>query len=83
MSLGEDDIDEDLVRSARSVVVTGTHLSHPLTEAAVLKALRIAREAGINTALDIDYRPNLWGVAGHGEGESRFKPPSMNSICFR
>jgi 5-dehydro-2-deoxygluconokinase len=22
--------------------------------------------------LDIDYRPNLWGVAGHGEGESRF-----------
>jgi 5-dehydro-2-deoxygluconokinase len=72
MALCEDDIDEDLIRSARSVVVTGTHLSHPLTEAAVLKALRIAREAGIKTALDIDYRPNLWGVAGHGEGESRF-----------
>ena len=72
MALCEDDIDEDLVRSARSVVVTGTHLSHPLTEAAVLKSLRIAREAGIKTALDIDYRPNLWGVAGHGEGESRF-----------
>ncbi len=30
------------------------------------------RNAGIKTALDIDYRPNLWGVAGHGEGESRF-----------
>ena len=38
----------------------------------MLKALRSAREAGIKTALDIDYRPNLWGVAGHGEGESRF-----------
>jgi 5-dehydro-2-deoxygluconokinase len=72
MALCEDDIDEDLVRSARSFVVTGTHLSHPRTEAAVLKALRIARDAGIKTALDIDYRPNLWGVAGHGEGESRF-----------
>ena len=24
------------------------------------------------TALDIDYRPNLWGLAGHGDGESRF-----------
>jgi 5-dehydro-2-deoxygluconokinase len=72
MALGEDDIDEDLVRSARSVVVTGTHLSNARTEAAVLKALRIARNAGIKTALDIDYRPNLWGVAGHGEGESRF-----------
>ena len=72
MALCQDDIHEDFVRSARSVVVTGTHLSHPRTEAAVLKALRIAREAGIKTALDIDYRPSLWGVAGHGEGESRF-----------
>jgi 5-dehydro-2-deoxygluconokinase len=26
----------------------------------------------MQTGLDIDYRPNLWGVAGHGEGESRF-----------
>ena len=37
-----------------------------------MKALRLARENGARTALDIDYRPNLWGVAGHGEGESRF-----------
>jgi 5-dehydro-2-deoxygluconokinase len=34
--------------------------------------LNIARDAGMQTALDIDYRPNLWGVAGHGDGESRF-----------
>ncbi|WP_375691784.1 5-dehydro-2-deoxygluconokinase [Pseudooceanicola sp. LIPI14-2-Ac024] len=72
MALCEDDIDPDFVTSARAVVATGTHLSHPRTEAAVLKALHLARGAGIRTALDIDYRPNLWGVAGHGEGESRF-----------
>ncbi|WP_417691204.1 bifunctional 5-dehydro-2-deoxygluconokinase/5-dehydro-2-deoxyphosphogluconate aldolase [Roseibium sp.] len=72
MALCEDDIDADFIRSARSVVATGTHLSHPKTEKAVLKALRIARESGLKTALDIDYRPNLWGVAGHGDGESRF-----------
>lgn len=72
MGLSEDDIDPDFIRQARSVVATGTHLSHPRTEAAVLKALRIAREDGMRTALDIDYRPNLWGVAGHGDGESRF-----------
>jgi 5-dehydro-2-deoxygluconokinase len=30
----------------------------------------IAREGGARTALDIDYRPNLWGLAGHGAGES-------------
>lgn len=72
MALCEDDIDPDFVTSARAVVATGTHLSHPQTEAAVLKALNIARANGVQTALDIDYRPNLWGVAGHGEGESRF-----------
>ncbi|MEX0285729.1 MAG: 5-dehydro-2-deoxygluconokinase [Paracoccaceae bacterium] len=72
MGLTEDDIDPAYIHSARAVVATGTHLSHPRVEAATLKALRIAREAGAQTALDIDYRPNLWGVAGHGDGESRF-----------
>lgn len=72
MGLTVDDIDPDYIRSARSVVATGTHLSNPQVEAATLKALEIAREAGLKTALDIDYRPNLWGVAGHGDGESRF-----------
>ncbi len=72
MALCEEDIDEDFIASARALVVTGTHLSHPRTEAAVIKALRLARRHGLRTALDIDYRPNLWGVASHGEGESRF-----------
>jgi 5-dehydro-2-deoxygluconokinase len=72
MGLTANDIDPDFIRSARAVVATGTHLSHPQVEAATLKALELAREAGMQTALDIDYRPNLWGVAGHGDGESRF-----------
>lgn len=72
MALCEADIDPALIGDARAVVATGTHLSHPRTEAAVLKALRLARETGAQTALDIDYRPNLWGLAGHGDGESRF-----------
>ena len=72
MGLTVEDIDPDFIRSARAVVATGTHLSHPQVEAATLKALEIARDAGMQTALDIDYRPNLWGVAGHGDGESRF-----------
>lgn len=72
MALCEDDIDPAFITSARAVVATGTHLSHPQVEAATLKALNIARENGIQTALDIDYRPNLWGLAGHDAGESRF-----------
>ena len=72
MGLAEADIDEGFIAEARAVLATGTHLSHPRTEAAVMKALKLARKHGARTALDIDYRPNLWGVAGHGEGESRF-----------
>jgi 5-dehydro-2-deoxygluconokinase len=72
MALCEDDIDPALIADSRAVVATGTHLSHPRTEAAVLKALRLARENGGRTALDIDYRPNLWGLAGHEAGEERF-----------
>ncbi|SMX38197.1 bifunctional 5-dehydro-2-deoxygluconokinase/5-dehydro-2-deoxyphosphogluconate aldolase [Maliponia aquimaris] len=72
MALCEDDIDPAFITQARAVVATGTHLSHPRTEAAVLKALSIARENGMLTGLDIDYRPNLWGLAGHGAGEERF-----------
>ena len=72
MALCEDDIDPNFIAEAGCVLATGTHLSHPRTEAAVLKALRLARGNGSRTALDIDYRPNLWGLSGHGDGENRF-----------
>ena len=72
MALEEGDIDPAFIAEAGCVCATGTHLSNPRTEAAVLKALRLARENGAKTALDIDYRPNLWGLAGHGAGESRY-----------
>ena len=72
MALCEDDVDEGFIASSRAVVATGTHLSHPRTAAAVLKALNLARKHGGQTALDIDYRPNLWGLSGHGDGENRF-----------
>ncbi|MEJ5021702.1 5-dehydro-2-deoxygluconokinase [Ochrobactrum vermis] len=72
MALCEEDIDPAFIAESGCVLATGTHLSHPKTEAAVLKALRLARENGSRTALDIDYRPNLWGLSGHGDGENRF-----------
>ncbi|MCV6574726.1 MAG: 5-dehydro-2-deoxygluconokinase [Cohaesibacter sp.] len=72
MALCEEDIDPAFIAEARCVVATGTHLSNPLTEAAVLKALKLARANGARTALDIDFRPNLWGLSGHDDGENRF-----------
>lgn len=72
MALCEDDIDPDFIAEAGCVLATGTHLSHPRTAAAVIKALKLARENNSRTVLDIDYRPNLWGLSGHGDGENRF-----------
>jgi 5-dehydro-2-deoxygluconokinase len=72
MALSEDDIDPAFIGSSRAVLVTGTHFSKANTEAAQRKAMRIAREHGGKIIFDIDYRPNLWGLAGHGAGEARY-----------
>lgn len=71
-ALCEDDVDEDFVRSSASVLVTGTHFATPNTDAAQRKAIRIAKANGIKVIFDIDYRPNLWGLAGLGAGEERY-----------
>lgn len=72
MGLTPEDIDPDFIAEARCVLASGTHVSNPQTEAATLKAVDLARAGGAKTILDVDYRPNLWGLAGHGAGESRF-----------
>jgi 5-dehydro-2-deoxygluconokinase len=71
-ALDEGDIDEAFIRSARAVLVTGTHFARPKSNKAQRKAMRIAREAGAKVVFDIDYRPNLWGLAGHDAGDSRY-----------
>lgn len=71
-ALCEDDIDDAFVKSAAAVLVTGTHFATPNTDAAQRKAMRIARANGTRVIFDIDYRPNLWGLAGHAAGEERY-----------
>ncbi|MFC3703139.1 5-dehydro-2-deoxygluconokinase [Devosia honganensis] len=71
-ALDENDVDEAFIRSARAVLVTGTHFSQPHSDAAQRKAMRIARANGAKVVFDIDYRPNLWGLAGHDAGDSRY-----------
>ena len=70
--MSEADIDEDLIASAKAVVVTGTHFSTATLDAASRKAMRLAKAHGGKVVLDIDYRPVLWGLTGHGLGEERF-----------
>jgi 5-dehydro-2-deoxygluconokinase len=71
-ALDETDIDEAFIRSASAIVVTGTHFARENSAAAQRKAMRIAHAAGGRVIFDIDYRPNLWGLAGHGSGDQRY-----------
>ncbi len=72
MAISKDDFSEEYIASARCLAITGTHLSNPKTRDAVLTALKYARRNGVKTALDIDYRPVLWGLTSLGDGETRF-----------
>lgn len=70
--LDGEDFDEGFIASSRALAITGTHFSQTGTAAACRLAIDYARRNDTRTVLDIDYRPVLWGVAGHGQGESRF-----------
>jgi 5-dehydro-2-deoxygluconokinase len=83
MALSEDDIDERLFSRARAVVVTGTHFSRPNTDAAQKKAIRLVRGQGGKVVFDIDYRPNLWGLAGHAAGDERYVKSALVSEHLR
>jgi 5-dehydro-2-deoxygluconokinase len=71
-ALDESDIIESYIASAKAIVVSGTHFARPNTDAAQRKAMRFAKAHGRKIAFDIDYRPNLWGLAGHDAGEARY-----------
>lgn len=83
MGLCEDDVDEAFIGSARLLAITGTHLSTETTRRAVAKAVRAARANGTRVALDIDYRPVLWGLAAAGEGASRYVESADATAALR
>lgn len=83
MALDEGDIDEAFIASARAIVVTGTHFSKPNSEAAQKKAIRIAKAHGSKIVFDLDYRPNLWGLAGHEAGFERYVASDTVSAKYR
>src|SRR3984893_4589475 len=71
-ALSAEDIDAGFVASSRAILVTGTHFSIPEAARAQHKAIDVAKTHGGRVILDIDYRPNLWGIGGHGAGETRY-----------
>src|SRR5579862_4236621 len=71
-ALDESDIEEAYIARARAIVVTGTHFANEVNARAQRLAIVYAKAHGARVAFDIDYRPNLWGLAGHGAGEERY-----------
>lgn len=72
LNLTKDDLDPQMFNDARAVLINGSFFAtEPLRETCH-RALDLARECGCATALDIDYRPALWGLVGHGSGDSAF-----------
>ena len=82
-ALDESDIDEAYIASAKAIVVSGTHFARPNTAAAQNLAVHFAKKHGRKVAFDIDYRPNLWGLAGHGAGEERYIKSDQVSAHLR
>jgi len=72
MALTVFDVDPDLFRSTRAVLINGTHLSTPSVADASRRACEISRAAGGRVVFDIDYRPVLWGLAPRDMGEKRY-----------
>lgn len=54
------DMDAGLIASSRALLVTGTALSESPSREASLHAMDLARRAGTQVVLDLDYRPYGW-----------------------
>ena len=76
MGLTAEDIDPDYLARAGAVLVTGTHLSREGVRSATMKVLETAKRLALKCILDIDFRPNLWGLQGHDAGSSRWAEAS-------
>lgn len=83
MAVGEEDVEPEFIASSKALLITGSHLSKPVTRAASFKAVRAARDGGTRVVFDLDYRPVFWGVAGHEKGGEMFVESREVSEVYR
>ena len=72
MAITTEDINAAQIASSKALLITGTHFSTEHIYQTSRHALQLAKQAGVKTVLDIDYRPVLWGLTSKGDGETRF-----------
>ncbi len=60
LQLHPDDIDEEYIKNAKTLVISGTALAASPSREAALKAVMLAKRCGTRILFDIDYRSYSW-----------------------
>lgn len=60
LSLCPEDIDEDYLKEAKAILISGTALAASPSREAALKAVALAKKNGLRIIFDIDYRAYNW-----------------------
>ncbi len=60
LSLSPGDIDEEYIKSAKALLISGTSLAASPSREAALKAVMLAKRVGTRIIFDIDYRAYNW-----------------------
>lgn len=60
LQLEVEDVDEDYIKSAKALLISGTSLAASPSREAALKAVMLAKKSGTPIIFDIDYRPYNW-----------------------
>lgn len=60
LQLSVEDIDEDYIKKAKAILISGTALAQSPSREAVLKAVMLARKHHTRIIFDIDYRSYNW-----------------------
>ena len=60
LMLNVDEIDEEYIKSAKAILISGSALSQSPSREACLKAMFIAKKVNTKVIFDVDYRPYNW-----------------------
>ena len=60
LSLNVDDVDEDYIRQAKAILISGTALAQSPSREAAIKAVMLAKRNNTKIIFDIDYRSYNW-----------------------
>lgn len=60
LQLSPEDIDEEYIKQAKAIIISGTALSQSPSREAALKAIMLAKKNNVVVIFDIDYRAYTW-----------------------